>query len=102
MPDSRFNADQVQMLFAIDCKRTDEIKDKKQGKRNHHVWVTNSGPGLEKRQCTLQICISTERSVSVLNFKEWIREFQVTPRCLGGYQVQSRVNTKHTESREFF
>ena len=87
MPDSRFNADQVQMLFAIDCKTTDEIKDKKQDKRNHHVWVTNSGPGLEKSQCTLQICISTERSVSVLNFKEWIRAGRISSSVSSEYKT---------------
>ena len=60
MSDSRFNVDQVQMLFAIDFKTTDEVKEEKQDKRNYRVWVTHSGPELEKRQCTLQICISTK------------------------------------------
>ena len=37
MSDSRFNVDQVQMLFAIDFKTTDEVKEEKQDKRNYRV-----------------------------------------------------------------
>lgn len=62
-PDCRFNVDQVPMLFAIDCKTTCEVNLEKEDKRNHPVWLTNSGSGLEKRQCTLKICFSPESKV---------------------------------------
>ena len=64
-PDCRYDVDQVPMLFAIDCKTAHEDKEEKEDKHNHPVWVANSRPGLEKRQCTLQICISPESKVRI-------------------------------------
>ena len=29
----------------------------KKGNRNHKVWISQQGSGLEKRQCTLQVCV---------------------------------------------
>ncbi len=42
----------------MDQKTTYEIDIPTKEKRSHRVWVSNPGPGLEKRQCTLQLCFS--------------------------------------------
>ena len=56
-PSQRFNVDQSPLPFAIDTKKTYErIEPKNKENRNKNVWVSQPAPGLEKRQCTLQIC----------------------------------------------
>ena len=62
-PERRFNVDQLPMPFAIDSKTTLEVNLSKTEKRDHRVWVANPGSGLDKCQCTLQVCISPERKV---------------------------------------
>ena len=53
------------MPFAIDVKTTYKVDVSREKKRDHRVWVANPGPGLEKRQCTLPICISPESKVRI-------------------------------------
>ncbi|MEO0683927.1 MAG: hypothetical protein AAFY76_02490 [Cyanobacteria bacterium J06649_11] len=55
VPKQRFNVDQSPLPFAVETKRTYEIIEKKQSK-NHKVWISQPGSGLDKRQCTLQVC----------------------------------------------
>ena len=57
-PHTRFNVDQVPLLFAIDHKTTYEVDIPREEKRQHKVWVSNPGSGLEKHQCTLQVGFS--------------------------------------------
>ena len=64
-PKRRFNVDQVPMSFAIDTKSTYEVNVPKEDRRNHRVWVAHPGSGLEKRQCTLQVCTSPECKVRI-------------------------------------
>ena len=64
-PKRRFNVDQVPVPFAIDTKSTYEVNVPKGDRRNHHVWVAHRGSGLEKRQCTLQVCIFPESKVRI-------------------------------------
>ena len=54
-PEQRFNVDQSPLPFVNTTKRTYEIVKKKD--RYHKVWISQPGSGLEKRQCTLQICV---------------------------------------------
>ena len=54
LPSQRFNVDQSTLPFAITTKRTYELI--KKGDRYHKVWISQPGSGLEKRQCTLQVC----------------------------------------------
>ena len=54
-PEERFNVDQTPMPFAIDVKRTYEIIDPAT-KKYHKTWIKTPGSGLEKRQCTVQVC----------------------------------------------
>ena len=57
LPEQRFNVDQSPLPFAIDTKKTyEEVKPKDPENRHKKVWVQQPGSGLEKRQCTLQIC----------------------------------------------
>ena len=54
LPSQRFNVDQSPMPFVVDCKKTYEIinPDDKYQK----TWIGQPASGLEKRQCTLQVC----------------------------------------------
>lgn len=61
VPAQRYNVDQSPLPFAIDTKKTYEhIEPKNPENRNKKVWVSQPGAGLEKRQCTLQICFRPE------------------------------------------
>ena len=61
VPAQRLNVDQSPLPFAIDTKRTYEhIEPKKTENRHKKIWVSQPGSGLEKRQCTLQICFRPE------------------------------------------
>ena len=57
MPSRRFNLDQVPLPFAVDQKTAYERNDIG---RYDKVWFCQPGSGLDKRQCTLQICFSPE------------------------------------------
>ena len=57
-PAQRFNVDQVPLPFAIDTKTTYEEPVAKEKRKDHKVWVAQPGSGLEKRQCSLQVCFS--------------------------------------------
>ncbi len=59
-PNRRFNVDQVQVPFAVDRKTTYEVHVSKEDRRSHRTWISTPVPGLEKRQCTLQVCFSPE------------------------------------------
>ena len=54
LPKQRFNVDQCPLPFVITTKRTYELVQK--GDRYYKVWISQPGSGLEKRQCTLQVC----------------------------------------------
>ena len=54
-PEQRFNVDQSPLPFVNTTKRTYELV--KKGDKYHKVWIAQPGSGLEKRQCTLQICV---------------------------------------------
>eukprot|EP00112_Aurelia_sp_Birch-Aquarium-sp1_P024456 Seg7753.1 transcript_id=Seg7753.1/GoldUCD/mRNA.D3Y31 product="hypothetical protein" protein_id=Seg7753.1/GoldUCD/D3Y31 len=54
MPCKRFNVDHVPCPFVIDNNKTYE----EEGTKN--VWISQPNDGLDKRQCTLQLCISPE------------------------------------------
>ena len=57
-PDKWFNADQVPLPFAID-RRTTYQESAPAGRRGDHmVWVGQPANGLEKRQCSMQVCFS--------------------------------------------
>ena len=56
-PEQRFNVDQSPCPFVINTKKTYEMLEKKNpNNREHKVWISQPGSGLDKRQCTLQIC----------------------------------------------
>ena len=56
MPEQRLNVDQSHLQFAFESSKTYEIVENGQG-RNHNTWIAQPGSGLDKRQCTLQICV---------------------------------------------
>ena len=59
MPSRRFNVDQVPMPFVLDRNTTYESANVG---RSDRVWVAQPGSGLDKRQCTLQVCFSPENN----------------------------------------
>jgi hypothetical protein len=78
-PHTTFNVDQVPMPFAND----DEITMDFVGTRR--VWIKQLGSGLEKRQCTLQLCIRAlgEQPKPTLLFRgntELVRDFDAVCR----------------------
>ena len=48
------------MPFTIDSNSTYERKLPRGEQRQQRTWVSTLGPGLDKRQCTLQICFAPE------------------------------------------
>ena len=58
-PEQRFKVDQSPLRFVISAKRTYDIVEKGHG-HVHNTWVLLPGAGLDKRQCSLQICIRAE------------------------------------------
>lgn len=53
--------DKPPLSFAIDIKKTHEhIEPKNPENKYKKLWVNQPGDGLEKRQCTLEICFSPE------------------------------------------
>ncbi|KAI6651300.1 hypothetical protein LOD99_5266 [Oopsacas minuta] len=56
-PEQRFNVDQSPCPFVINTKKTYEMLEKNNpNNREHKVWTSQLGSGLDKRQCTLQVC----------------------------------------------
>lgn len=56
IPRQRLNVDQSPLPFAVTTKRTYEHMEKGGQQHNHKVWISQPGSGLDKRQCTLQVC----------------------------------------------
>ena len=56
-PDKRVNVDQVPLPFAID-RKTPYQESAPARRGDHKVWVRQPASGLEKRQCSLQVCFS--------------------------------------------
>ena len=59
-PNRRFNVEQIPMPFIVDQKKIYDINIQKTDRRDYRTWLSQPGPGLCKRQCTLQVCISPE------------------------------------------
>ena len=56
-PEERFNVDQSPCPFAVNVKKTYEmIELGNPENRYRKVWISQPGSGLDKRQCTLQVC----------------------------------------------
>lgn len=53
-PEERFNVDQTPMPFAINVNRTYEPIEP--GDKHHKTWIRQPASGLDKRQCTVQVC----------------------------------------------
>ena len=66
-PNRRFKCRSCPLAFRNLCQNNVRGRCTRENKRNHRVWVANPGPGPEKRQCTLKICISPESKVRHCN-----------------------------------
>ena len=55
-PKQRLNVDQSRLPFVVGTSRTYDHLDKDLDQHDHKVWISQPGSGLDKRQCTLQIC----------------------------------------------
>ena len=58
-PHERLNVDQSPLPFVVHGKKTYEYVPPKEGS-THNTWIAQPGAGLEKRQCTLQVCFRSE------------------------------------------
>ena len=56
LPSQMFNLDHSPMFFVIDSKKTYEIIEPRDCYQK--AWISQPSSGLDKRQCTLQICTS--------------------------------------------
>ena len=61
-PSQRLNVDQGPLPFAVSTHKTYEHINSGVKQHDHKVWVSQPGSGLEKRQCTLQVCVQPERN----------------------------------------
>ena len=52
------NVDQSPLPFAVNMKRTNHRFEEGANPRQEKVWISQPGSGLDKRQCTLQVCFS--------------------------------------------
>ena len=60
LPHQLLNVDQSPLPFAFDSKRTYDIVEKGNG-HHHNTWIAQpAGSDLDKRQCTLQVCMRPE------------------------------------------
>ena len=57
-PECRLNVDQSPSPFVFDSNRT--YHQSTEDQVNEKVWILKPGAGLDKRQCSLQICFSSE------------------------------------------
>ena len=55
-PKQRLNVDQSPLPFVVGTTRTYDHVDKDVNQHDHKVWISQPGSGLDKRQCTLQVC----------------------------------------------
>ena len=55
-PENRLNVDQTPCPFAFNTKRTYHLFEKGTDQHKEKVWISQPGSGLDKRQCTLQVC----------------------------------------------
>ena len=58
LPHQRINVDQSPLPFAVNMKRTYHRFEEGANPRQEKVWISQPGSGLDKRQCTLQVCFS--------------------------------------------
>ena len=56
LPEQRFNVDQSPLPFCVNMKKTYHKFDEGKSHRHDKVWISQPGSGLDKRQCTLQVC----------------------------------------------
>ena len=56
LSNQRVNVDLRPIPFAINMKRTYHLYESSQDQNQEKVWISQPRCGLEKRQCTLQIC----------------------------------------------
>eukprot|EP00795_Rhopilema_esculentum_P014366 gene14366-5413_t len=59
VPERRFNVDQVPLPFVVDQGMTYDLKG------STSVWISQSASGLDRRQCTLQLCIQPTEKQNV-------------------------------------
>jgi hypothetical protein len=59
-PHQRFNVDQSPLPFVLYRNKTYECFDEGENQHNKKVWIAQPSSGLEKRQCSLQICFRPE------------------------------------------
>ena len=55
--EQRFNVDQSPCPFALNLKRTYHVFEDCADQHQDKVWISQPGSGLDKRQCSLQICV---------------------------------------------
>jgi hypothetical protein len=70
-PAYRWNVDQVPLSFAQKPRRVIDFKNSSQ------IWVSTPSPGLQKRQCSLIICIGANGIIIICFFFEKVLIFSL-------------------------
>ena len=65
------------MSFDVDSKKTYEII--KPGDKHQKIWISQPTSGLEKRQCTLQVCVRADGKQLRIAVILWGKEKRVCP-----------------------
>ena len=55
--EQRFNVDQSSCPFELNLKRTYHVFEDRADQHHDKVWTSQPGSGLDKRRCSLQICV---------------------------------------------
>ena len=99
-PECRLNVDQSPCPFVFDSNRT--YHQFTEDQHNEKVWISQPGAGLDKRQCSLQICFSPEGKQPPLGTRNCFVELENTYQkmnVLPGTKMFVRVFSRKCMSR---
>ena len=85
--EQRFNVDQSPCPFALNLKRTYHVFEDGADQHQGKVWISQQDSGLDKRQCSLQICVQQESN------HVWVLYFNRNP-TTSGYCISTGIQPR--------